>query len=279
MADLTPFEVDRDDPRAPPMEVWERLSPEERRRVVDMLPADVPFDLYPPEGDLHREGKEGPLDALRRFYRAIKRRIYLTAELTTYYPGEPRFVPDLLAVLDVDDHPRMKWVVADEGRGLDLVIEVHVSGDRHKDFVLNVEHYARLGIPEYFVFDRQRSLLRGFRLPDATARAYRPIVPQGGKYASAVLGLDLAIERDRLRFYYGPAPVPETEELVAKLDALVGDLVTKHEEAARLVEQERARADAERARVEQERDRAERAERRIAELEAELERLRRERDR
>jgi hypothetical protein len=42
MAGLTPFEVDRGDPRAPPMEVWERLSPDERRRVVDMLPADVP---------------------------------------------------------------------------------------------------------------------------------------------------------------------------------------------------------------------------------------------
>ena len=43
------------------------------------------------------------------------------------YPGEPVFTPDVLAVLGVtepEDDPRLAWVVADEGKGLDLVIEV-----------------------------------------------------------------------------------------------------------------------------------------------------------
>ncbi|TKD09996.1 hypothetical protein [Polyangium fumosum] len=38
------FAVDPEDPRAPPEEVWNALSAEERRRVVDMLPAARPQD-------------------------------------------------------------------------------------------------------------------------------------------------------------------------------------------------------------------------------------------
>ncbi len=42
----------------------------------------------------------------------------------------------------------------------------------------NVERYARLGIPEYFVYDRKRQDLRGYRLPSPEARRYQRIVPQ-----------------------------------------------------------------------------------------------------
>jgi hypothetical protein len=45
--------LDRDDPRAPPQEIWDRLSPEERAHVVESLPAEVPLELHPPEGDPH----------------------------------------------------------------------------------------------------------------------------------------------------------------------------------------------------------------------------------
>lgn len=34
--------VDPDDPRAPPHEVWERMNPEQRQRVVDSLPSEFP---------------------------------------------------------------------------------------------------------------------------------------------------------------------------------------------------------------------------------------------
>ena len=54
--------------------------------------------------------------------------------------------PDLLAVRDVETHPRQKWVVSHEGKGLEWVMEVHVGGDRKKDAEYNVERYARLGI-------------------------------------------------------------------------------------------------------------------------------------
>ena len=51
-----------------------------------------------------------PVDALDRH--DAGRSCDLSSELAVYYPGEKRFVPDVLAVLDVEPHDRMKWVVA-----------------------------------------------------------------------------------------------------------------------------------------------------------------------
>jgi len=281
VAQHLPFAIDADDPRSPTREQWARLTPEQQRQVVDALPCDVPVDLFMPEGDRHRKAKNSALNALDGFFRRIGRRVYLSSELNVYYPGEPRFAPDVLAVIDVEPHEREKWMVLDEGKGLDLVLEIHVSGSLAKDYEANRKRYARLGIREYFLFDRTRGRLFGWHLPSADARSYEPIVPQQGLYGSSVLGLELGLEGERLRFYYGMAAVPEAEELVARLDQIVAQFIRRAEDA----EQERDRERAERERAEQERERAEqerdqeraareRAESRLAELEAELERLR-----
>ena len=127
------------------------MTPEERAHVVASLPSDVPFELSMPEGDPHRLAKERTLGALGAFFAKIGRKVYLSSALAVYYPGEPRFAPDVLAVVDVDPHPRMNWVVAHEGHGLDVVLEVDVSGEWQKDFEANRKRYARLGIPEYFL--------------------------------------------------------------------------------------------------------------------------------
>jgi hypothetical protein len=58
--------LDPDDPRAPAREVWERMTTEERDRVVAALPSDMPLDLHPPEGDEHRKPKERARDALHK---------------------------------------------------------------------------------------------------------------------------------------------------------------------------------------------------------------------
>jgi Uma2 family endonuclease len=262
------------------------MSPEERAKVVAMLPPDDPLDLMaPPEGDTHRKAKVGALDALDAFFRRIGRKVYLSSELSVYYPGEPRFAPDVLAVLDVEPLPRNSWVVSHEGKGLDLVIEVLFLGDRRKDHERNVERYAALGIPEYFIFDRAHLGLRGFRLPSPKARVYKPILPQAGRFPSAVLGLDLAIEQDKLRFYMGTAALPDSEELIGRLESMVTTLLRNKEDAEqerermeREREEERARMEREReeerARVEEERAEAART---IAELKAEIERLKAER--
>lgn len=153
------------------------MSEEERARVVAMLPAEVPEELMAPEGDPHRVAKTRTTDTLDAYFRRIRRQIYVSSELAVFYPDEPRFSPDVLAVRDVALRERDKWSVASEGKGLDLVIEIHYGGDRAKDFARNVERYARLGIEEYFIFDRAQLGLRGYRLPEGEREGGRRRVP------------------------------------------------------------------------------------------------------
>jgi hypothetical protein len=80
---------------------------EERERVVESLPAEVTWDeMAMPEGDLHTEGKWQAVGALQGYYKQQRRRVYVGMELPIYYPGERRFAPDVLVVLDVEAHLR-----------------------------------------------------------------------------------------------------------------------------------------------------------------------------
>jgi hypothetical protein len=67
------------------------------------------------------------------------------------------------------------------------------------------------------------------------------------------LQLDLVVEGDRVRFFFGTAPLPEADELVARLEQVVSEVT------------ERAQQEAERAAD---------LEKRLAEALAEIERLR-----
>ncbi|WP_437943277.1 Uma2 family endonuclease [Sorangium sp. So ce281] len=271
----TGYLFDPADPRAPTSEQWARMTPAERARVVDMLPAEVPLELMPPEGDPHRKAKRDALDALDGFFRRTARKIYLSSELAVFYPGEPRFAPDLLAVIDVEPHERMRWVVDHEGKGLDLVIEVHVAGSRTKDHQLNVDRYARLGIREYFLFDRARLRLHAYRLPAAQEsdpsrpRAYQRIVPQAGRFASEVLGLDLLLDGTRLRFFAGNALLEDADERIARLGVMLDQVISHQEEAQRVAEELAAELDRER-RLREEEQRLREEEQRLREEEQRL---------
>jgi hypothetical protein len=277
-----PYRVDPDDPRAPPQDIWERLTPEERARVTESLPSEFPVsESSPPEGDPHFEAKMRAREVLGGFFARIGRKVYLACELPVYYPGEPMFAPDVIAVVDVEPHSRMRWMVSAEGKGVDLALEIHVAGERRKDLVRNVERFARLGIREYFLLDRGRMRLMGWRLEEGR-RTYQPIVPQHGFYPSEVLGLELQLEGDRLRFFLGRAPLPESHEMIATLERMVREAEEhrtdeerqRAELEQRLAEESRLRAEESRLRAEESRLREE-AERRLAEALAELERLKR----
>jgi hypothetical protein len=251
-----PWHIDPLDPRAPSAEVWESLSPSERRKVLAALPSDVPL-TSPPEGDPHRIPKVRAFEALEEHFRRIGRGVYLGSELPVYYPSERMFAPDIIAVLDVDPHERERWAVSHERRGLDFALEVTYSGDKKKDLELNVAWFARLGIPEYFVLDVRAARLHGYRLEPGES-AYRPVLPQGGRWASRVLGLALALEGRRLRFYSGAAPLPESAELVRSLEQMMDDITQRKEDAERAREEsDHAREQSERAREESDRAREE----------------------
>lgn len=234
------FRVDPADPRAPSEQVWRELTPAEKQRVLDELPSEYPNAH--PEGDHRRIPKEKALDALQGYFQRIGRRVYLSSELPVYYPNEEKFAPDLIAVVDVETHPRQKWVVSTEGKGLDLALEITLAGDRRKDLEANVTRYARLAIPEYFVYDVLNQRLRGYCLQDR-AQEYSPIVPQGGMWVSRVLGLELGIEAGALRFYSGNASVPDSAELILRLTRLVDDSVAREQAAQQRAEAEQQRAD------------------------------------
>jgi Uma2 family endonuclease len=232
-------------PTVPTAEAWHAMTPDERLdfqvRVLDALNAAA--DVMG-EGRPHKKAKTRTLDALGLHFKATGRVVYLAEEMAALYPGQKAFTPDILAVLDVEepeDDERMSWVVADEGKGLDLVIEVLHRGDRDKDLVENVERYAQLGIPEYFVYDRLRQKIHGYRLPGQGATRYQRIVPQLGHYHSSVLGLDLAILGTDLRFLVGQAELPGSADLIGRLQGMLVSVGAKAEQALAQADEVRAR--------------------------------------
>jgi hypothetical protein len=290
------WNFDPNDPRAPTADVWDRMNEYQRARVLDTLPSEFePSEQFMPEGDLHYETLFLTREALRRHFGKLERRIYVAANMAVYYPGEAMFSPDVFAVLDVAPLERLSWNVSREGKGLDLALEIRVAGSRHKDTVKNVSRYAQLGIREYFVCELPTQDLKGYRLA-GTVGGYTPMLPHRRRMHSKVLGLELAIEDGRLRFFYADASLPYTDELIARLDAAVEQADRRlqeevkraelrlQEEAARaqralLAEQRaelRLQEEAARAelRLQEETERARTAEQRLAEALAELERLR-----
>lgn len=240
----TPFGKPASSPRSipvgPTIEAWRAMSPAERERfLVDVNEALSDPQSTMSEGRPHKKAKTRALDMLGLHFKAMGRVVYLAEEMAVVYPGEESFSPDLLAVLDVpepEDDERLAWVVADEGKGLDFVLEVLHRGNRKKDLVENVERYARLGIPEYFIYDRALQQINGYRL-DAGVNRYRRIVPQSGRYSSNVLGLDLAIQGGTLRFFQGMAELFGSADLIGRLSGMVEDLTAKADEAAAKAEQ------------------------------------------
>lgn len=273
-------------PTAPSAETWSTMSAAAREAfIVASTEALNQERLLMGEGRPHSLARMDIATVLYDWFERSKRRIYVASDLPVHYPGEPVFAPDLIAVLDVDDprhdDTRMAWVVAQEGRGVDFALEVLFHGDRHKDLVDNVLDYARLGIEEYFVYDRKRQRLHGYRLDPRTGR-YQELRHRGGHLWSTVLGLELAVHGGRLRFFSDGAMVPEARELLERANALIdevqerlnADEAARQQEAevraaleVRLREEEEARVAAE-ARAQQE------AEARVA-LERELDELRR----
>lgn len=161
--------------------------------------------------------------------------------------------PDVFAVQGVTKRERKSWVVWQEGKGPDIVIELLSESTAHVDKTRKKLIYQdKLRVPEYVWFDPFTGELAGFALRDG---AYEPIDPDAmGRLHSRQLGLVLlhwqgtynGIEAVWLRW--------------ALPDGIV--LPTSAE-----------RAEEERRHAEEERRRADVAERRIAELEARIARL------
>ena len=107
--------------------------------------------------------------------------------------------PDVFVVRGIEKKIRENYLIWEEGKAPDLVIELTSKSTKHEDQVKKKELYRDvLQVSEYFMFDPTEDYLepslQGFRLVDGE---YLPIEPVDGRLPSEVLGLHL--ERDGRR--------------------------------------------------------------------------------
>ena len=191
--------------------------------------------------------------------------VYVSGDLLMYYEeGNPRVsvAPDVFVVFGVEDRMRMRYLVWEEGKAPDFVLEVASKSTWREDLGPKREVYARLGVKEYWMYDPTGEyfapVLQGLRLAgSAYVRQLAVTSPDGAlTLTSETLGLELRAQGGEMRFRD-----PATGHML---------LSQSEEHAARRAAETRAEAVAERevAAIRAAEIRAEAAEARVAELEA-----------
>ena len=133
--------------------------------------------------------------------------VCVSGNLLMYYvPGDKRrhVSPDMFVVRGVPKRRRQYYLVWEEGRAPDLVIEVTSRSTRREDLEKKFALYRdQLHVSEYILFDPLAEYLKpplqGFRLIDGQYVRIEPTA--GGRLPSAVLGLELEGVGSQLRFY------------------------------------------------------------------------------
>ena len=123
-----------------------------------------------------------------------------------YEQGNPRAVvaPDVYVVVGAPGHLRDTYLLWNEPKAPDFVLEVTSASTRRDDRRRKRDVYAALGVTEYFLYDPRAEYLapplQGFRLrEDGEYRALPAVTVlanRGTAVASEVLGLTLRDERE-----------------------------------------------------------------------------------
>jgi Uma2 family endonuclease len=147
--------------------------------------------------------------------------------------------PDFFAVLGVPKKERKSWVVWEERRGPDVVVELLSESTEHIDKGEKKAVYeAELRVPEYFWYDPFGGELAGFRL---SGGRYEPIEPdEAGRLRSERLGLWLerregtyqGVVAPWLRWVAGEGQVlPTSEEAAEEARRQAGEAQQQAQEA------------------------------------------------
>ena len=198
--------------------------------------------------------------------------------------GNPPVAPDVYVAFGVANRHRNSYVVWEEGKPPDFVLEVASDSSRTKDEKEKPGVYAEIGVPEFFLYDPEGKLkpaLSGFELRAGRGGAcpkYRRL-PQE-RFPGGAVGVRSKV----LRLCLCTRP-PGPEPLDGSLcwyDPTAGEFLPTRLELADGKRQAEARAEASDGRVQafearaQASDaRAQAAEARVAELEALIEQMRR----
>ena len=164
--------------------------------------------------------------------------------------------PDVYVAFGVANRLRRNYVVWEEGKPPDFVLEVLSPSSRKRDVKEKPRRYAKIGVPEFFLHDPYGKLdpaLAGFELRRGLRRRYRRVPAE--RLADGAMG----VPSKMLGLYLCIRP--------AGRDPMVGSLVW-YDPAAREFLPTRPELEA----------RALAAEAEVAELKAELEKMRRERE-
>ena len=128
--------------------------------------------------------------------------------LLYHVEGDPRsrVAPDVFVVFGVPKRRRRIYLLWEEGKAPDFVLEVTSRSTRRQDAGFKRDLYARLGVCEYWLFDPTGDWLdprlQGNRL---SGDHYEPLSPtgiEGGErvFHSTVLGLDVFVDGGEIRF-------------------------------------------------------------------------------
>ena len=157
------------------------------------------------ETDVHRDVMFDLIATLKEYY-AHDPMTYVSGNMLMFYEeGNKRrhLAPDVFVVKGVAKHRRLNYLIWEEGKGPDLVIEVTSKSTRKEDQGPKRALYRdTLRVTEYIQFDPfgeyLRPNLQGFRLIDGE---YQLIEPVEGRLPSLVTGLHYEAAGDQLRLF------------------------------------------------------------------------------
>ena len=177
------------------------------------------------ETDLHRNLMVELIDTLKDWF-AQDAMTYVSGNILLFYePGKKRrhVSPDVLLVRGIPKQDRDNYLVWEEGKSPDFVIEVTSKTTRREDVTFKRELYQKtLRVTEYFLFDPRAEYLKppfqGFELRRGK---YVAIAPVDGRIPSRVIGLHLEREGYRLRLWDPKTRVrvPTRSEALAAAEA------------------------------------------------------------
>jgi Uma2 family endonuclease len=161
------------------------------------------------ETDWHRELMVALIQTLSAYY-ASDPAVYVSGNLLVFYePGNKRrhVSPDVFVVKGVPKHARPNFLIWQEGKGPDAVIELTSRTTRREDVAKKFELYRdRLRVAEYLLFDPLGDYLQpplqGYRLRRGN---YEPITPVQGRLPSKELGLHVEASGETLRLWSSTA--------------------------------------------------------------------------
>lgn len=231
------------------------------KQHVSYVPADAQT-LYPDEdgkpmavSDLHRRELIWTLETLEAHF-SHNPTVYISGDILMYYvEGSPNksISPDVLVTFGIGQKLRRTYLVWEEGKVPDFVMEFSSKNTYKNDLTKKMDIYTSLKIQNYFLYDAEGlylpSPLMGFELVDGIYKA----IPEdeNGGIRSSSLDLDFRLRDEGLGIYD-----PNAKEWVKTR-----------------AEAETMRADAAEERAAQETIRANNAEAEVAKLREQIERL------